>query len=93
MLLIATYVVATVYAWDPTATVTKVLSFIPPFSVFMMPVRDIAGDAPVWQQLVSAGTMALAVVGMLTLGATIYKRSVMRTGSKIKLTEVFRKAA
>lgn len=93
MLLIATYLIAAAYAWDPMSTVARVLSFIPPFSVFMMPVRDLVDDAPVWQQLVSAGIMIVAVAGVLSLGATIYKRSVMRTGSKLKLTEVFRRAA
>ncbi|MFD0558238.1 ABC-2 type transport system permease protein [Stackebrandtia endophytica] len=91
MLMVVTYVVATIYVWDPTSTVTRVLSFIPPFSVFMMPVRDIVNDAPVWQQLVSGAIMMVAVVAVLALGATIYKRSVMRTGSKIKLMDVLRK--
>lgn len=35
--------------------------------------------------------MMVAVVAVLALGATIYKRSVMRTGSKIKLMDVLRK--
>lgn len=91
MLMVVTYVVATIYVWDPTGPVTRILSFIPPFSVFMMPVRDIVNDAPVWQQLVSGAIMMVAVVAVLALGATIYKRSVMRTGSKIKLMDVLRK--
>lgn len=91
MLMVVTYVIATIYVWDPTGPVTRVLSFIPPFSVFMMPIRDIVNDAPVWQQLVSGLIMVVAVAGVLALGATIYRRSVMRTGSKIKLMEVLRR--
>ncbi|GAA4919701.1 ABC-2 type transport system permease protein [Stackebrandtia albiflava] len=93
MLMILSYVVAAVYAWQPTTLVARVLSYVPPFSMFMMPVRDAVNDAPLWQQGLSALLMALAAVGMFALGATIYRRSVMRTGSKVKLTEVLRKSS
>ncbi|ADD40296.1 ABC transporter permease [Stackebrandtia nassauensis] len=93
MLMVASYVVTSIYVWDPTATVSKVLSFIPPFSMLMMPVRAAVNDAAPWEQLLSAAVLAAAAVGMLSIGATIYKRSVMRIGSKVKLTEIFTKSA
>ncbi|HZE38325.1 MAG TPA: ABC transporter permease [Stackebrandtia sp.] len=93
MLMVAGYVVASILVWTPTATATRVLSFIPPFSMLMMPVRSVVGDAAVWEQVLSAGILAAAVVGMLALGSTIYKRSVMRTGSKVKFSEIFTRTA
>lgn len=93
MLMVASYIVTSIYVWDPTSTVAKVLSFIPPFSMLMMPVRAAVDDAAAWEQVLSAGLLGLAAVGMLSLGATIYKRSVMRIGSKVKLSEIFTKSA
>ena len=90
MLMVVSYLIASIYVWDPTATVARVFSFIPPVSMFLMPIRDAVGDAPMWQQAASAGLLALAMIGMFWLGATIYRRSVMRTGSKLKLTDVMR---
>lgn len=93
MLMVATYVVSSIYVWTPTDTVARVLSFVPPFSMMMMPVRAAVNDAPLWQQLLAAVLLGLAAVGMFAIGSTIYRRSVMHTGSKLKLTEVFKKAA
>lgn len=92
-LMIGCYVLALIYAFRPTETVAQVLSFVPPVSMLMMPIRAAAGDAPVWQQLVAAGLLAVAAVGMFALGATIYRRSILRTGSRVKLTKVFARSA
>ncbi|MGH8794096.1 MAG: ABC transporter permease [Stackebrandtia sp.] len=93
MLMIGCYVLSSIYAFRPAETVAQVLSFVPPFSMMMMPVRAAAGDAPIWQQLLSAGLLAAAAAGMFMLGSAIYRRGVLRTGSRIKLTRVFAKSA
>lgn len=93
MLMIAVYAVASVYVWMPTETVARVLSFVPPFSMLLMPVRDAAGDAPWWQQTISGVLMAAGCVAMFMIGSFIYRRSIMLTGSKVKLSQVFKKAA
>jgi ABC-2 type transport system permease protein len=50
-------------------------------------------DVPAWQIGLSAGLLALAAAGALALGAQLYKRSVLFTGSRLKLSEALRRAA
>jgi ABC-2 type transport system permease protein len=74
---------------DPDGTATRVLSFIPIFAPFFMPVRAVFG-APVWEQLVSLG-VTLAAVGVLVWAAgRIYSNSVLRTGGRVSLKEALR---
>ncbi|QSB05697.1 ABC transporter permease [Natronoglycomyces albus] len=75
---------------DPQGPVAQALSIIPPFSAFTMPARQVAVDVPLWESLLAAGLLLVAAAGMLAVGSTIYKRSVMRTGSRVKLMEVLR---
>lgn len=74
---------------DPDGTLTRVLSFVPLFAPFFMPVRAVFG-APVWEQLVSLG-VTLAAVGVLVWAAgRVYSHSVLRTGGRVSLKEALR---
>ncbi|GAA3968295.1 ABC transporter permease [Gordonia caeni] len=70
------------------ATWLQVLSWIPPFSAVLMPIRIAVGDA-------SSATVALSFVVMIAAcalvvwaSARIYSRSVLRTGSRTSWSEV-----
>lgn len=90
MLIMASYFVAFYATNDPTGTVATIVSFIPPFSSMVMPVRMAATEVPMWQVGISVGLMALAVAGTLAFGAKVYERAVLRTGARVKLGEVLR---
>jgi ABC-2 type transport system permease protein len=90
MLIMASYFVAFYATNDPTGTVATIVSFVPPFSSMVMPVRMAATEVPMWEVGVSVVLMALAVVGTLTFGAKVYERAVLRTGARVKLGEVLR---
>ncbi|MEU0564356.1 ABC transporter permease [Nonomuraea sp. NPDC005983] len=90
MLIMITYLGAFYSTSDPTGTLAEVLSFVPPFSSMVMPVRMAAVDVPFWQVGVSGALMVLAVLGVLSVGAKVYQRAVLRTGARVKLGDVLR---
>ncbi|WIY05374.1 ABC transporter permease [Amycolatopsis mongoliensis] len=75
---------------DPSGTGAKVLSLIPLLSPILMPARISTGAAAGWEIALSLG-LTVALVALLTwLGGKIYGNSVLRIGSRIKLSEALR---
>jgi ABC-type transport system involved in cytochrome c biogenesis ATPase subunit len=66
----------------------KVLGFLPPTAPIAMPVLYAAGDVPGWQAAISAALVAAGTVWMARTAATIYGRSILRTGSRVRLRQV-----
>jgi ABC-2 type transport system permease protein len=71
-------------------TFYRVLGFLPPTSPIAMPVLYAAGDVPAWQVAVSAVLLAAGTVLMARAAATIYARSILRTGARLRLRQVLR---
>ncbi|MEZ5149738.1 ABC transporter permease [Rhodococcus zopfii] len=72
---------------DPEATWSTVLSWIPPFSAILMPLRIAAGVASPFQIV---GTIVLMIVVTALLGvvaAKIYQRSILRIGRTVTWKE------
>lgn len=68
----------------------RVLGFFPPTSPVAMPVLYAAGDVPAWQVAVSAVLLAAGTVLMARAAATIYGRSILRTGARIRLRQALK---
>ncbi|GAB3228834.1 ABC transporter permease [Glycomyces halotolerans] len=77
----------------PDSTLGRVLSIVPPFSAIAMPTRMAIAEVPFWEVALAIGLLAVSAVGALALGALLYKRSVLHTGSRLKFTEALRRAA
>jgi ABC-2 type transport system permease protein len=77
----------------PTSTFSQVLSIVPPFSAIAMPTRMAIAEVPAWEIALAIGLLALAAAGALALGSQLYKRSVLYTGSRMKLKDALRRAA
>ncbi|MET7338158.1 ABC transporter permease [Nonomuraea sp. NPDC005650] len=90
MVIMVTYFVAFYATNDPTGTLATVVSYVPPFSAMVMPVRMAATEVPMWQVGLSMAAMALAVLAVLGFGAKVYERAVLRTGARLKLGDVLR---
>jgi ABC-type Na+ efflux pump permease subunit len=69
------------------------LGFLPPTAPVAMPVLYAAGDVPAWQVAVSAALVAVGTAWMARTAATIYGRSILRTGSRVRLREVLARSA
>ncbi|MBG0813008.1 ABC transporter permease [Planomonospora sp. ID82291] len=90
MLIMVSYFAAFFTTMEPGTTLARVMSLIPPFSSMVMPVRTAGGEVPLWEIGLAAALMLAATAGMLAVGARIYERAVLRTGARVKLTEVVR---
>jgi ABC-2 type transport system permease protein len=76
-----------IYA-NGASTFYHVLGFLPPTAPIAMPVLYATGDVPAWQAAVSAVLVAVGTVWMARTAATIYARSILRTGSRVRLRQV-----
>lgn len=81
------YGAAFYYVSSPDATLVTVLSWIPPFSAILMPLRIADGSATVVQIVATVGLMLAAVAALAWLGSRIYHRSVLRIGATVPWRE------
>jgi len=71
----------------------KVLAYLPPTAPFAMPVLVGLGAVTWWEFLASAAISIVCTAGMARLATGIYRRAILRTGGRVKLREVFARAA
>lgn len=72
--------------------VMTVLSYVPFSAAVAMPVRMFAGDAQVWEGLLSLGLLAGSVVVIVLLASRLYSGSLLQTGGKVALRKAWRHA-
>jgi ABC-2 type transport system permease protein len=87
--LIIAYILSYTVIYASNANVFyHVLGFFPPTAPIAMPVLYAAGDVPLWQVVIAAVLLAVSTVWMARVAAGIYGRSILRTGTRVKLREV-----
>jgi ABC-2 type transport system permease protein len=74
------------------ATLTTVLSLIPPFTPVLMSIRMAAGEVPLWEGLLAIVLVLASIAGVTWLGARIYANSILRFGARIKLSDALRRS-
>lgn len=77
----------------PNSLWTKVLSITPITSPFVMPVRQVFVDVPLWQIALALVLGVATVFGLVWLAGRIYLRGVLHTGSSLTLKQAFRREA
>lgn len=71
----------------PEATVTRVCSYIPLFSSYLMPMRIAFGSAEIWEVALSLALALGALPVFIWLAGRIYQRAVLHTGGRMKLKD------
>jgi ABC-2 type transport system permease protein len=87
MVLIAGYLIG---GSAPESAPAKVLAYIPLTSPMVMPSRIAVGAASPAEMAISAALSLAAVVLVARVGATVYRRAIVRTGRRLKVREVLR---
>ncbi|KQU46807.1 ABC transporter permease [Rhodococcus sp. Leaf278] len=89
ILIMAMFFAAFYSVSDPESTLANTLSWIPPFSAIMMPLRIAAGvTSPV--QIVGSAVLMIITTAILAMGAAkIYQRSILRIGKTVSWKEAF----
>ena len=72
-----------------SGTVKTVMSFVPPFSAILMPMRVLEGSAPWWQALVALAILVLAAGLVVGAAARIYQRSLLQTQGRLSIRQAW----
>ena len=75
---------------NPTALVTKILSFVPPMTPFMMILRISSDAAEPWEIAATIVLMIFSVWGMMTLAGKIFRTALLMYGKRATLPEIWR---
>ncbi|MDQ6783300.1 MAG: ABC transporter permease [Actinomycetota bacterium] len=68
----------------------KILAYLPPTAPMDMPVLSASGGAGTLDVVISMLITAAGAVVAMRIGATIFSRSILRTGKRLKASEVLR---
>ncbi|WP_298459234.1 ABC transporter permease [uncultured Cellulomonas sp.] len=90
LLFVPFYVTMFLVPNDPDSTLVRVLSQVPFFAPFMMPVRDAFGALDGWEMPLAIAIAAVTIPVLIWLAARVYQRGVLHTGGRMKLTEALR---
>ena len=92
IVVLAMFFLAQLTVQNPTSSLSAIMSWIPPFSAILMPLRIAAGvTGPV--QVVGTVVLMLAVTSALAVGASaIYRRSILRSGTRVSWKQAFGRA-
>ncbi|HEY3873475.1 MAG TPA: ABC transporter permease [Actinocrinis sp.] len=72
-----------------SSTLFDVLGYLPPTAPFVMPVLVGLGRVAWWQVAVSALVSILCTIAVARFAVGVYRRSILRTGHRVRLREVF----
>lgn len=75
---------------QPDSLTTKVLSQIPFFAPFMMPTRGAMGVLEAWEMPLALLITGVTIPALVWISARVYRRAVLHTGGRMKLTEALR---
>lgn len=76
---------------NPDGTVTKVLTQIPFFAPFMVPMRTAFGSIEAWE-IALAVVICLVTIPVLTwIGGRVYSGAVLNTGGRMKFSEAIKR--
>lgn len=75
---------------NPTALITKILSFVPPMTPFMMILRISSDAAEPWEIAATVVLMIVSVWGMMTLAGKIFRTALLMYGKRATLPEIWR---
>jgi len=70
-------------------TAKVVLSFVPPFSAILMPIRLLEGSAPWWQALAALAILVVAAALVVQGAARLYQRSLLQTQGRLTLRQAW----
>lgn len=74
-------------AFSGSDRAAEIVSMLPISSMMIMPTRMAQEDVPGWQIAVAVGGTIVAGVLLMRLGATIFERSLLRTGRRLSYRE------
>ena len=75
---------------QPDSTLVRVLSEVPLFAPFMMPMRVALGTVPWWEIALAVALAIAAIPGVVWVAGRMYQRGVLHMGGRLKFREALR---
>ena len=72
-----------------SGTTQVVLSYVPPFSAILMPMRVLDGSASWWQALVALAILVVTAALVVRVAARLYQRSLLQTQGRLSLRQAW----
>ena len=70
-------------------TVQTIASYVPPFSIVLMPIRVLDGDAAVWEPIAALAILVAAMAATVVLAERIYRRALLQTQGRVTLKQAW----
>ena len=77
---------------DPTGTVARIATFLPPSAPMVVPLRVALDAIEPWEVIVSFVLTVAAIWVLFTIGARVYSGAVLQMGGRMKLRDAWRSA-
>ncbi|MCI7551857.1 MAG: ABC transporter permease [Actinomycetaceae bacterium] len=74
----------------PDELYTKILSWVPGFSSFMMPMRQALDEYQWWEPWLALVLAIATIPALAALAGRIYQNSILRMGQRVKLRDAFK---
>ena len=72
-----------------SGTTQVVLSYVPPFSAILMPMRVLDGSASWWQALLALAILVATAALVVRVAARLYQRSLLQTQGRLSLRQAW----
>ncbi|MEA2190775.1 MAG: type transport system permease protein, partial [Solirubrobacteraceae bacterium] len=82
ILIVASFLAATVALGDPESSAARVLSLIPPLSPMTMFTRVALGSPPLWEVVLSVALLLATITLVLVLSAKVYRAALLMYGTR-----------
>lgn len=90
ILIVASFLAATVALGNPESAAARVLSFIPPLSPMTMFTRVSLGSPPLWEVALSVALLLATIAFVLVFAARVYRASILLYGTRPGLGGILR---
>lgn len=70
-------------------TVQTIASYVPPFSIVLMPIRVLDGDAAVGEPIAAIAVLIAAMAATVVLAERIYRRALLQTQGRVTLKQAW----
>ncbi|MCW2545490.1 MAG: transporter permease [Frankiales bacterium] len=91
ILIISMFTMAQFMVRNPDSTFASIMSWVPPFSVVLMPLRIASGVASGVQVVGTIAVMLVTTSGLVVVAGKVYQRSILRTGTTFSWKQVLRR--
>jgi len=90
IVMIIPVILATFFITNPNSIATRVLSFLPPITPFLMILRVGTKSVALWEIVTTTLLMVLSIVIMFRLAGRIFQTAVLLYGKRVTLPEILR---